>query len=102
VLEDVVRLMTDAGRLADRVADLCRRGESVDNELVGLTAAVRSVVTCLPNGVPPTLSGRWHDLSRKVATATAAADARRVDLAVELEQHARLDRVRKAYVRPPA
>lgn len=102
MLEEVVRLMSDAERLADRVADLCRRGESVDNELVGLTTAVRSVVDVLPDGVPPALRGRWHDLSNKVATATAAADARRVDLAIELELHARLDRVRRAYVRPPS
>lgn len=102
MLEEVVRLLTHAERLADRVADLCRRGESVDNELVGLTVAVRTVVTHLPGGVPPTLSGRWHDLSHKVAVATAAADALRSELAAELEQHACLDRVRRAYVRPPA
>ena len=102
MLEEVVNLMTDAERLADRVADLCRRGETVDNELVGLTAAVRTVVTHLPGGVPPALCGRWHNLSRKVAVATAAADARRSELAAELEQHACLDRVRRAYVRPPS
>ena len=100
MLEDVVSLMTRAERLAELVADLCRRGESVDNELVGLTAAVSGVVSHMPTGVPPELHRRWQLLAARVADATTAAEARTNTLATELEQHARHGRIRRAYVRP--
>jgi hypothetical protein len=101
VLDDVVSLMTTAERTADRIADLCRRGEAVDNELVGLTAAVSGVVAQLPDGVPPDLHLRWLALSERVAAATASAERRQDELSAELEGQARFDRIRRAYVRPP-
>ena len=101
MLEDVVSLMSRAERLAELVADLCRRGEPVDNELAGLTVAVSGVVSHMPTGVPPELHRRWQLLAARVADATTAAEARTNTLAAELEQHARQNRVRRAYVRPP-
>lgn len=102
MLEDVVSLVTTAERLADRVTDLCRGGEPVDNELAELTSAVAGVASRCPHGLPPDLHRRWLSLGQRVATATAAAEARRQQLASELEQLARQHRVRRAYVRPPA
>lgn len=102
MLEDVVSLMTLAERSAVCVADLCRRGEPVDNDLDGLTRAVADVTARCPNGIPPELHRRWLALCERVSEATAAAEARRQLLAAELEQQARRHRVRRAYVRPPA
>lgn len=101
MLEDVVSLMTRAERLADLVADLCRRGEPVDNELVGLTTVVSAVVSRMSDGVPPELHRRWQRLTERLAVATTAAEVRTGTLAAELEQQARHDRIRRAYVRPP-
>jgi hypothetical protein len=101
VLDDVVSLLTTAEQTADRIADLCRRGEAVDNELVGLTAAVSGVVARLPHGVPPSLHPRWLALTERVSAATALAECRRHHLLAELEGQARFERIRRAYVRPP-
>jgi hypothetical protein len=102
VLEDVVSLVTTAERLADRVTDLCRGGEPFDNELVELTSAVEGLASRCSHGLPPELHRRWLSLAERVATATAAAEARRQQLATELSQLAQQHRVRRAYVRPPA
>lgn len=101
MLDDLVSLLTAAERTADRIADLCRRGEAVDNELVGLTAAVSGVMARLPDGVPPELHPRWLALTERVAAATALAERRQHELSAELEGQARFERLRRAYVRPP-
>ena len=101
MLEDIASLMNRAERLAELVADLCQRGEPVDNEVAGLTAALSGVVSHLPNGVPPELHPRWQLLAERVADATTAAEARASTLATELEQQARHGRIRRAYIRPP-
>lgn len=101
MLEEVSSLLTTAGRLADRVTDLCQRGEPVDNELDGLNRAVSAAVERLPGGVPPALHTEWRLLTDRIAAATAAAEARKAAMATQLEQTARHDRVRRAYVRPP-
>jgi hypothetical protein len=101
VLDHVITLLTTAERSADRIADLCRRGEPVDNAVGELSAAVAAVVAVCPNGLPPELQPRWHTLTERVATATYAAQTRSGELAAELEQTARQDRVRRAYARPP-
>jgi hypothetical protein len=100
VLEEVSSLLTTAERLADRVADLCRRGEPVDNELTGLNRAVAAVVERVTAGEQADLP-RIRQLTDRVAAATAAAEARKATLATQLEQLSRHDRVRRAYVRPP-
>jgi hypothetical protein len=100
VLEEVSSLLTTAERLADQVADLCRRGEPVDNELTGLNRAVAAVMDRLAAGELADLR-RIRRLTDRVAAATAAAEARKATLATELEQLSRHDRVRRAYVRPP-
>jgi hypothetical protein len=100
VLDHVTRLLAAAERSADRIADLCRRGESVDNAVAELSAAVAAVAAGCPNGIPPELHRRWLSLSERVAAATRAAEARTNDLAAELEHTARHDRVRRAYLRP--
>lgn len=102
MLEDVVSLMNTAERLADRVTDLCRRGEPVDNDLDGLTAAVAGVAARCPGGLPPELHRRWLALGERVASATALAETRRQQLADELENESRQHRLRRAYGRPPA
>lgn len=101
MLEEVSSLLTTAGRLADRVTDLCNRGESVDNELDGLNRAVSAAMERMPAGVPPQLQAEWQQLTDRMAAATAAAEARKAAMAAQLEQMARHDRVRRAYVRPP-
>ncbi len=101
MLEHVVSLLATAERSADRIADLCRRGEPVDNAVAELSAAVSAVAAVCPNGIPPELHRRWLSLSECVAAATHAAEARTHDLAAELEHTARHDRVRRAYLRPP-
>lgn len=100
MLEEVSSLLTTAERLADRVTDLCRRGEPVDNELAGLNRAVAAVVAGVAGGEPADLL-RIRQLTERVAAATAAAEARKASLATQLEQLSRHDRVRRAYVRPP-
>ena len=101
MLEHVVSLLAAAERSADRIADLCRGGEPVDNAVAELTAAVSAVSAGCPNGIPTELHCRWLSLSERVSAATRAAEARTSDLAAELEHTARHDRVRRAYLRPP-
>lgn len=100
MLEEVSSLLTTAERLADQVADLCRRGEPVDNDLAGLHRTVAAVMERLAAGESADLR-RIRLLTDRVAAATAAAEARKAALATQLEQLARHDRVRRAYVRPP-
>lgn len=99
MLQPVISLLADAERAADRIADLCRGGQSVDNELAGLSATVAAIAAAT---VPAELLARVRQLSERVAVATRAAEARRSELAAELEQAARHDRVRRAYARPPS
>lgn len=101
MLDHVISLLTTAERSADRVADLCRSAEPVDNAVGELSAAVSAVAAECPDGLPHELLPRWQALSERVATATSAAQARSRVLAAELEQTARKDRVRRAYARPP-
>lgn len=100
MLEEVSGLLTAAEQLTDRVADLCRKGESVDNELTGLNRAVGAVMDRLAAGEVADLR-RIRQLTDRVAAATAAAEARKATLATQLEQLSTHDRVRRAYVRPP-
>lgn len=101
MLDHVINLLTTAERSADRVADLCRRGQPVDNAVDELSAVVSAVAAEYPNGLPAELHSRWSALTERVAEATLAAQARSGELAAELEQTARQDRVRRAYSRPP-
>ncbi len=100
MLEHVVSQLAAAERSADRITDLCRRGEPVDNAVAELSAAVSAVSAGCPNGIPPELHRRWLSLGERVAAATRAAEVRTSDLATELEHTARHDRVRQAYLRP--
>ena len=100
MLNDIVSLLAEAERSADRVTDLCRHGGSVDTELSRLTVVVSTVVGGCPSGIPPELHDRWNALGDRVAAARSAAEARRAALAAELEQTARKVRVRRAYIRP--
>lgn len=101
MLDHVVCELSTAERSADRIADLCRGGQPVDNAVAELAAAVSAVAAACPNGLPPDLHRRWLALTERVASATRAAQARTRDLAVELEQTASHTRVRRAYARPP-
>ena len=101
MLDHVINLLTTAERLADRVADLCLRGEPVDHAVDDLSAAVSAVVAECRSGIPPELHTRWQTLTERVASATSAAQARSGEMAAELEQTARNDRVRRAYSRQP-
>ncbi len=100
MLNDIVNLLAEAERSADRVSDLCRHGGLVDIELSRLAAVVATVVGGCPDGVPPELRDRWHALGVRVAAARSAAEARRAALGAELEQTASKVRVRRAYIRP--
>jgi hypothetical protein len=99
VLQPVISLLADAEHAADRIADLCRGGLPVDNELAALSATVAAIAAA---PVPAELHARVRQLAERVDAATRAADARRTELAAELEQAARTDRVRRAYARPPS
>lgn len=100
MLDHVTTLLAAAERSADRIADLCRGGESVDNAVAELSAAVSALSAECPNGIPPELHRRWLSLGERVAAATRVAEARTSALAAELEHTARHDRVRRAYLRP--
>ncbi|MCU0703217.1 MAG: hypothetical protein MUF18_04415 [Fimbriiglobus sp.] len=102
MLDDVVTLLAAAERQADRVADLCRSGQPVDNEVGELSATVARVMAAVPNGVPPECAQRWLTLAERVAAATNAAEAQMAELAKRLDRQALHDRARRAYARPPA
>lgn len=102
MLDHVASELLLAERLADRVVDLCRQGVAVDNELAGLNQVIGSVVDNLSSGVPPEHHTRWLNLTRQLAAATTAAEARKEAISTQLEQLVRQDRVRKAYIRPPS
>ena len=92
MLQDLTSVLTTAERLADRVTDLCGRGEPADNELADLGRAV----AVLPTGTPVV-----QVLAAKVAAALAAAETAKAAVAAELEQLAARGRVSRAYGRPP-
>jgi hypothetical protein len=96
--------MSDAGRLADRVSDLCARGESVDDTVARLQQRVGQIEALVAAGggeLSHSAGSAVRELSARVYTATAAIEAKKSAVAAELQAVAQRDRVQRVYTRTP-
>ena len=101
MLQDLTSVLASAERLADRIADLCERGEPADNELADLGRVVGVVSAGWGTDTPAVVVSRCRALAGRVGVALTAAETRKAVLADELAQLAASSRVRRAYVRSP-
>jgi hypothetical protein len=104
VLEELANATHHAGHLADLVAGLCARGESIDQAVSDLADRVDRITALV---VADNADLDWatepvaRQLIARLAVATTVAEARKAAVATELEALAQRDRVDRTYRRPP-